>query len=49
MQLVTPLDGGHTVLGVNLIHASLKYAGNPSAIISALMDDLSRARIEVPA
>ena len=48
MQLVTPVAAGHAVLGVNLIHASLKHAGNPTAIISALMDDLSRARIEVP-
>ncbi|KAK9837499.1 hypothetical protein WJX81_007020 [Elliptochloris bilobata] len=35
------------VLGVNLIHAALVHAGNPTAIISSLLDDLSRARIEV--
>lgn len=34
-------------MGVNLIHASLMHAGNPTAIISALLDDLTRARIEV--
>lgn len=36
----------HAVLGVNLIYAALMHAGNPTAIISSLLDDLTRARIE---
>jgi hypothetical protein len=35
------------VMGVNLIHAAFYKGANTSAIISSLLDELSRARIEV--
>lgn len=35
------------ILGVNLIHGALTKGGDHYAIVSSLMDDLSRARIEV--
>jgi hypothetical protein len=34
-------------LGVNLIHSALTKGGDHYAIVSSLMDDLSRARVEV--
>jgi hypothetical protein len=36
------------ILGVNLIHSVLTKGGDHYAIVSSLMDDLSRARVEVP-
>ena len=36
------------ILGVNLIHSALTRGGDHYAIVSSLMDDLSRARLEVP-
>ena len=35
------------VLGVNLIHGAVFTRDNPAALIAALMDDLSRARVEI--
>jgi hypothetical protein len=35
------------ILGVNLIHSVLTKGGDHYAIVSSLMDDLSRARVEV--
>jgi hypothetical protein len=35
------------ILGVNLIHSALTKGGDHYTIVSSLMDDLSRARVEV--
>ena len=35
------------ILGVNLIHGALTKGGDHYAITASLMDDLSRARVEV--
>ena len=35
------------ILGVNLVHGCLSKAGSHYQVLSGLMDDLSRARIEV--
>jgi len=35
------------ILGVNLVHGSLSKAGSHYQVLAGLMDDLSRARIEV--
>ncbi len=35
------------VLGINLIHAAFYMGGNTGAIISSLLSELSRTRIEV--
>jgi len=37
------------ILGVNLVHAALTRSGNHYDVISALLDDLSRDRVEVRA
>ena len=37
------------VLGINLIHAAFTKGANTAAIIGSLLDELSRARVEVPA
>lgn len=35
------------VLGVNIVHGALTYGSDHAAIISYLMDDLNRSRMEV--
>ena len=35
------------VLGINLIHAAFNKGANTAAIIGSLLDELSRARVEV--
>ena len=35
------------ILGVNLIHAAFFRRGDPATLVAALMDDLSRERVEV--
>ena len=35
------------VLGINLIHAAFTKGANTAAIIGSLLDELSRARVEV--
>ena len=37
------------ILGVNLVHAALTRSGNHYDVISSLLDDLSRDRVEVRA
>lgn len=44
---VTPQAEALGILGVNLIHSALTKGGDHYAIVSSLMDDLSRARVEV--
>ena len=36
------------ILGVNLVHGALSKAGQHYQVLAGLMDDLGRARIEVP-
>lgn len=50
-HLLDPTPAGQQealgVLGVNLVHAAFFRRENPAELIAALMDDLSRARLEV--